>query len=218
MLLSLSPAAMAKNGVAAQAQDSLSLAVGTAFGHDLAIQLDRLRSLGVAVDLDTFIDAMNSQLRGIPSAFTPDEANEWLDRYIAATRPDDLPDVLSLESQQAFLDSVASLPGAVRFPDGLIMIVELEGEGPMPLASDNVRVMYTGRFYDGREFDATTQPIEFRVADMTPGFAEGLKQMKPGGRYRLVIPASLAYGPEGIPGAIPGNAALDFTVNLLSVK
>ncbi len=52
---------------------------------------------------------------------------------------------------------------------------------------------------------------------MTPGFSEGLKLMKPGGRYRIVMPASLGYGPDGIPGAIPGNAALDFTVELISI-
>ncbi len=42
--------------------------------------------------------------------------------------------------------------------------------------------------------------------------------MKPGGRYRIVMPASLAYGTEGIPGAIPGNAALDFTVDLIEIQ
>jgi len=42
--------------------------------------------------------------------------------------------------------------------------------------------------------------------------------LRPGGVYRLAIPASLGYGAEGIPGAIPGNAALDFTVELIEIK
>ncbi len=41
--------------------------------------------------------------------------------------------------------------------------------------------------------------------------------MKPGGSYRFVVPASLGYGAEGVPGAIPPNAALDFTLKLLEV-
>ena len=41
--------------------------------------------------------------------------------------------------------------------------------------------------------------------------------MRPGGRYRLVMPASLGYGTAGIPGVIPGNAALDFTVDLIEI-
>lgn len=198
--------------------DSLSMAVGTAFGHDIGVQLDRLRSLGLNVDVDVFMQSMAAQLRGSDTGFTPAEANAWLDRYIASTRPDDLPDVLSAESQQAFLDSIASLPGAVRYPDGLIMIVELEGEGAMPTDSDVVKVMYTGRFYNGTQFDSTSTPIEFGVNQVTPGFSEGLKLMRPGGRYRIVMPASLAYGEEGIPGAVPGNAALDFTVNLVGIR
>ncbi len=77
--------------------------------------------------------------------------------------------------------------------------------------------MYTGRFYDGVEFDRTDSPVTFAVADLTPGFSIGLTMMRPGGRYRLAIPSSLAYGPQGIPGAIPGNAALDFTVDLIRI-
>ena len=219
VLLSAIPATYAKKSAPkTEPQDSLSLAVGTSFGHDIAIQLERLRSLGIAVDLNTFLEAMGAQLRNQPGAFTPEEANEWLDRYIASTRPEELPNVLTPESQQAFIDSIASLPGAVRYPDGLVMIVELEGEGKMPTGDDTVRVMYSGRFYNGQEFDATTAPIEFPVNGVTPGFAEGLKQMRPGGRYRLIIPANLGYGEEGISGVIPGNAALDFTVDLLGIK
>ena len=41
--------------------------------------------------------------------------------------------------------------------------------------------------------------------------------MQPGGSYRLVIPAELGYGTQGIPGIIPGGAALDFTVNLIRI-
>lgn len=197
--------------------DSLSMAVATSFGNDIKISLDRLRSLGVQVDVDVFLKTLDEALHNRPTAFTPTEANDWLDRYIAATRPDDLPDVLSEESQQAFLDSIAALPGAVRYPDGLIMLVELEGEGAMPTDADVATVMYSGRFFNGQEFDATTSPIEFPVRDLTPGFSEGLKLMRPGGRYRIVMPASLGYGAEGIPGAIPGNAALDFSVELINV-
>ena len=41
--------------------------------------------------------------------------------------------------------------------------------------------------------------------------------MKPGGEYRLFIPASLGYGDRGAAGVIPPGAALDFTVKLLDV-
>ena len=65
--------------------------------------------------------------------------------------------------------------------------------------------------------DATGRPVRFKVNELTPGFSEGLLLMQPGGRYRIAMPASLGYGPEGITGAVPGNAALDFTVELIDV-
>ncbi len=55
------------------------------------------------------------------------------------------------------------------------------------------------------------------VSDLAPGMAEGLVQMHPGARCRLVLPASLAYGKEGVPGVIPPDCALSFDVELLDV-
>lgn len=198
--------------------DSVSTAVGTVLGDYIRHSVDQLASLGVKVDTDVFIRAMDSMLRNRPTGFTVDDANQWLDSYIRSTRPDDLPEAYTPESQAAFVAEAAATPAAVTTPSGLVFIVEREGEGPMPAATDKVEVMYTGRFYDGTVFDATGSPITFGVTEVTPGFSEGLRMMRPGGRYRLVMPASLAYGTEGIPGAIPGNAALDFTVDLIKIN
>ena len=52
---------------------------------------------------------------------------------------------------------------------------------------------------------------------LVPGFTEGLKLMKAGGKYRMFIPAHLGYGKENVQGVIPGNSALDFTVELINV-
>ena len=42
--------------------------------------------------------------------------------------------------------------------------------------------------------------------------------MKEGGKWELYIPSELAYGDHGAGGAIPGGAALVFTIELLKVK
>lgn len=213
VLLGASPAAFAQSEASS---DTLSMAIGTYFGHEMSITLERLKPYGIDVDREVFLKSFNEQLKGLPTGLTVEESGQILDNYMKR-QSQSRGDSVSVESQRQFIDSLASLEGAVVYPDGLVMFVELEGEGAMPTDSDTVRVLYTGRLSDGTVFDATESPIDFKVSGLTPGFAEGLKMMKPGGRYRLVIPASLAYGPEGIPGVIPGNAALDFTVSLVGV-
>jgi FKBP-type peptidyl-prolyl cis-trans isomerase FkpA len=41
--------------------------------------------------------------------------------------------------------------------------------------------------------------------------------MKLGGKAKLVCPSKLAYGSQGIPGAIPPDATLTFEVELLEI-
>lgn len=199
------------------ATDSLSRAVATVLGSYIKGSVDNLRQLGATVDTDAFVETIGKVMRGEPTGFDINSANYYIENYIESRRPAPAPDTLSVASQTAFVDSVAHTPGAVVTPSGLVFIVITEGEGEPPVDADKVSVTYTGRFFDGIVFDSTESPITFGVSQVTEGFSEGLKLMRPGGRYRLVMPASLGYGAEGIPGVIPGNAALDFTVDLLQV-
>ena len=100
----------------------------------------------------------------------------------------------------------------------MVLEVITEGEGAMPAMTDTASVFYVGRLSDGTVFDATDDAVDFRVGDLTPGLAEAITMMRPGGKYRVTIPSSQAYGEEGIPGIIPGRAALQFIVELIAVK
>ena len=94
------------------------------------------------------------------------------------------------------------------------------GEGSSPAPSDYVEVHYTGWLTDGTKFDSSRdrgEPTTFAVGGVIKGWTEGLQQMTPGARCKLVIPAALAYGERGMPPTIPGNATLVFDVELLRV-
>jgi FKBP-type peptidyl-prolyl cis-trans isomerase len=103
---------------------------------------------------------------------------------------------------------------------GLKHIVEKEGSGSSPKASDNVSVFYRGTFTNGIEFDGNIgkQPISFGLNQVIPGWTEGLQLMKPNGKSVFYIPFELAYGADGYPGVIPPKSDLIFEVELLKVN
>ena len=95
-----------------------------------------------------------------------------------------------------------------------------EGAGDSPAATDSVRVHYRGTLVDGTQFDSSYdrgEPAEFKVNQVIPGWTEALQMMKPGAKYKLTIPANLAYGESGRPPVIPPNSVLIFDVELLEV-
>ena len=121
---------------------------------------------------------------------------------------------------KAFRDNFAKEKGVKTSKTGLLYKVEKEGAGDAPKDSDTVVVNYKGTLIDGKEFDNSYtrgEPLSFRLDGVIPGWTEGLKNIKKGGKIKLVIPPDLAYGKTGVPG-IPANSTLVFDVELLDIK
>jgi hypothetical protein len=90
----------------------------------------------------------------------------------------------------------------------------------MPQANDQVSVNYRGSLLDGTEFDSSYkrgEPATFGVGQVIRGWTEALKIMPVGSKWKLFIPADLAYGENGRPG-IPPNSVLIFEVELMGIK
>ena len=120
----------------------------------------------------------------------------------------------------AYVAEAGTKEGAVTTASGLVYIEEIAGTGATPSATDSVSVHYEGSFTNGTVFDSSYRrdvPTRFQVGGVIPGWQEGLQMMKAGGKAKLIIPASLAYGEMGSPPAIPPNVPLVFTVELLEV-
>jgi FKBP-type peptidyl-prolyl cis-trans isomerase FkpA len=90
------------------------------------------------------------------------------------------------------------------------------GTGPSPTDTDIVLVKYEGKLADGTVFDANEQ-APMQVAGVVPGFAQALKRMQKGGKYKIVIPPKLGYGAME-QGPIPANSTLNFEVELLDFR
>jgi FKBP-type peptidyl-prolyl cis-trans isomerase FklB len=121
---------------------------------------------------------------------------------------------------EAFLAQNASREGVKTLPSGLQYRVLAEGSGDPPEATDAVTVNYRGTLIDGSEFDSSYawgEPATFRLDGVIAGLAEGLRLMRPGAKYRLFVPAALAYGTSAGPKFGP-NSTLIFEVEILSVQ
>jgi len=106
--------------------------------------------------------------------------------------------------------------------DGLTITDEVVGTGAEAKAGDSVTVNYTGTFTNGQVFDSSLNPgrtpftFTLGAGQVIAGWDEGVAGMRVGGKRKLVIPSSLAYGPNDY-GPIPGGSTLNFEVELLSV-
>lgn len=131
---------------------------------------------------------------------------------------------INAKASAAFLAENAKKKGVTTTESGLQYEVISEGpaDGESPTDANIVKVNYKGMLIDGAEFDssyARGEPAEFPLAQVIPGWTEGVQLMSVGDKFRFFVPPALGYGEKGSPGgAIGPNQALIFEVELLDVK
>lgn len=124
------------------------------------------------------------------------------------------------ELSQTFLAENARREGVQVTPSGLQYEILEEGTGPKPGKHSTVVTHYHGTFIDGRVFDSSLErgePATFGVTQVIAGWTEALQMMNTGAKWRIALPAELAYGDAGAPPSIPGGAALMFEIHLLEI-
>ena len=134
-----------------------------------------------------------------------------------ATHDPDLTKVTYAPSLHVDIGSMTKLPGGVYYQD------EVVGSGTTAVNGKSLDVWYTGWLTDGTQFDSNISngrgvfTFTLGAGQVIEGWDQGLVGMKVGGKRKLVIPPSLAYGAGG-QGAIPGNAVLVFEVQLSAAR
>jgi FKBP-type peptidyl-prolyl cis-trans isomerase len=121
-----------------------------------------------------------------------------------------------VEAGKKFMEENAKQPGVVTTASGLQYQIVEAGKGKTPSPTDQVSVNYRGTLVDGKEFDSSYsrgEPTSFQLNEVVEGWTEGLQLIKEGGKIKLFVPPTLAYGNSG-PMA---NQTLIFDVELLSV-
>ncbi len=119
---------------------------------------------------------------------------------------------------EAFVAKKAKDGSYTKTGSGLLYKVINEGNGANFTENDVIMVNYRGTHIDGKEFDASKEPVAFRMSQVVPGFAEMLKLMKPGMKVEAILPADIAYGADGSSPVIGPNETLVFEIETVGVK
>ncbi|HUX36513.1 MAG TPA: FKBP-type peptidyl-prolyl cis-trans isomerase [Rectinemataceae bacterium] len=122
---------------------------------------------------------------------------------------------------EEFLAANGKKDGIKTTASGLQYQVIKEGSGPRPTATDTVKVDYVGTLLDGSTFDSsieTKEPAVFQVNQVIPGWQEAIQLMTVGSRYKVWIPANLAYGEQGAGDKVGPNSTLAFEITLLAIQ
>ena len=192
--------------------DKISYAWGVLMGK-------KLKAMGVKdFDADSFRDGVKAAFEGGELAVPEEECQKMINEYLMDLQQK--AEVVAKEAGAKFLAENKLRDGVKETPSGLQYVVEKEGEGKQPTATDEVTVHYTGRLLDGTVFDSSVnrgEPATFPLNRVIPGWTEGVQLMKEGAKYTFFIPSDLAYGAQGVPNAIPPHSTLIFDVELIKV-
>jgi len=204
--------------------EQAAYALGASLGRYMDNSLKEQEKLGIKLDKDQLIagvqDAFASKSK-LSDADIEKTLQTFEARVKASAQQKMEADAKANEDKgDKFRADFAKEKGVKKTESGLLYQVDKPGTGNAPKDSDTVVVNYKGTLTDGTEFDNSYtrgEPLSFRLDGVIPGWTEGLKHVKKGGKIKLVIPPALAYGKTGVPG-IPANSTLVFEVELLDIK
>lgn len=125
----------------------------------------------------------------------------------------------TIESEEATMINYALTNGisATKHSSGLYYEIITPGNSTRPDLSSTLSVKYTGKLLDGTVFDSrTTTPVTFALGGVIFGWQLGLPLIGEGGKIKLIIPSSFAYGCNG-KAPIEPYSILYFEVELIDV-
>ena len=192
-------------------------------GYDIG---DTFKKQKIELNVDAMIAGLKEALAGKDASISKEERDktlqafqkEMMEKQIAASKE---AGAKNQAEGEKFLAENKKKDGVKTTASGLQYKVLKEGSGASPKETDTVVTNYRGTLIDGTEFDSSykrNEPATFPVNRVIKGWTEALQLMKPGAKYQLFIPSSLAYGERGAGQLIGPNATLIFEVELLSIK
>lgn len=174
------------------------------------------------VDIELIKQGLVNGLKGSKVQMTAQEAQQYLQTTMQALQEKKMEAQYGSNKKagEMFLAENAKKEGVVTTASGLQYEIIKKGNGPIPTATDKVKVHYHGTLIDGTVFDSSVdrkEPAVFPVNGVIKGWTEVLQLMPVGSKYKVYVPQELAYGGADR-GAIKPFSMLIFEVELLSIE
>ncbi|MBK0402676.1 FKBP-type peptidyl-prolyl cis-trans isomerase [Adhaeribacter sp. BT258] len=192
-------------------------------GRDMASNFSKQ---GIEIEADALLSGLKDAMAGKPSALSAEETQQTM-MQLQQEMEQKFQEKAGKAGEnnkkegQEFLAANKNKAGVHTLPSGMQYEILNEGTGKTPSRTDNVTTHYKGTLIDGTVFDSSYergQPATFPVNGVIAGWTQALMMMKEGAKWRLYIPAELAYGAQGAGADIGPNATLIFDVELLKVN
>lgn len=209
-------------------KDKVSYSIGMSIGRNL-------KRGGYDVNVDTLSGAIKDILAGKEPKLTDQQSQDIMTAYTKElrTKQEEERTKLAEKNKKAgeeFLAENKKKPGVkthtVTMPDGTTAEMQYkiiaEGSGPSPKSNDIVTVNYKGTLINGKEFDSTAkhggQPLKRPANALIRGWTEALTMMKPGAKWEIFVPSSLAYHDMPAGNDIEPGSTLIFEMELISFE
>lgn len=200
-----------------------------AIGYQNAFQLAGAGLVATDFDKEAFFTGFTEALNGAELKYTP----EQLDAAMSAlqTQLQDRDTKLgeaNLLKEATFLAENGKKEGVITTESGLqYQIITPGGDkkyeapkdapGGMDMQSE-FKVNYTGTLIDGTQFDKSPEgePAALTL-QVVPGFAEALKTMPIGAKWKVFIPSKIGYGERRNGPKLSPNSTLIFELELVEI-
>lgn len=192
--------------------DKVSYALGLSIGQNF-------RASGFdEINFEDFLSAFRTVYEEGEPKMSYEEAREVVNSYFQDVQRRAIE--RNKEASEEFLKINGHKTGVTTLPSGLQYEVIKMGDGPKPQLTDSVECHYHGTLINGQVFDSSMDRGEtatFPLQGVIKGWTEILQLMPVGSKWKVVIPADLAYGDRGAGQMIQPGSTLIFIIELIAI-
>lgn len=196
-------------------KDKLSYTLGVQVGQ-------QYKTNGIEINTEVFTQAVNDTLSGKKPQLSREQMIEAIQK-LQQEQVNRMKKIAgdNLKKGRDFLAKNKGKKGIVTLQSGVQYQILKKGSGKRPTADNSVVAHYRGTLIDGTEFDSSIargKPATFPVSGVIKGWQEILQLMPVGSKWKVFIPAELAYGERGAGPNIGPNETLIFEIELIDIK